>query len=165
MVHHPNRWIRWTHNEGTTLMDIVFATLSAVVAHPVTGAGVVVSHGQHWPADDPIAVAYPSHFTADPRFGLSSSRTLRDDGYPVGSEAAAAADDPDGALAAARAAEQEARDAVARAELEAEAKAADEAAAAKAAEEAAELAVEPAATSSAAVEETTAEPGKRRTRR
>lgn len=76
-------------------MEIVFATTSAVVSHPETGASVLVTHGTHWPADDPVAVAYPSHFTDDPRFGLSSSRRLRDDGYPVGSEAAEAADEAD----------------------------------------------------------------------
>ncbi len=76
-------------------MEIVFATTSAVVSHPTTGASVLVTHGTHWPADDPIAVAYPSHFTDDPRFGLTSSRQLREDGYPVGSEAAAAVDELD----------------------------------------------------------------------
>ncbi len=76
-------------------MEIVFATTSAVVSHPTTGASVLVTHGTHWPADDPIAVAYPSHFTDDPRFGLTSSRQLREDGYPVGSEAAEAADELD----------------------------------------------------------------------
>lgn len=67
-------------------MDIVFATTSAVVAHPTTGLGIVVTQGQHWPADDPIVEAYPDHFTDDARHGLSSSRPLRADGYPEGYE-------------------------------------------------------------------------------
>ena len=64
-------------------MDIVFATATLIVSDPKTGASVPVNHGTHWPADDPIVVAYPSFFTDDPRFGLSSSRPLGDDGYPV----------------------------------------------------------------------------------
>jgi hypothetical protein len=65
-------------------MNIVFATTSAVVSHPETGASVGVNHGTHWPADDPVVLAYPTFFTDDPRYGLSSSRPLDDEGYPVG---------------------------------------------------------------------------------
>jgi hypothetical protein len=65
-------------------MNIVFANTSAIVSHPQSGVGVSVGTGQHWPADDPVVEAYPQFFTDDPRFGLSSSRALRDDGYPEG---------------------------------------------------------------------------------
>jgi hypothetical protein len=67
-------------------MNVVFATTTAVVAHPQSGASVGVAHGTHWPADDPIVLAYPTHFSDDARYGLSSSRPLRDDGFPVGYE-------------------------------------------------------------------------------
>lgn len=72
-------------------MDIVFASTTAIVSHPETGASVAVNHGTHWPADDPVARAYPNFFTPDPRFGLSSSRPLGVDGYPVAVEQATAA--------------------------------------------------------------------------
>jgi len=64
-------------------MDIVFATATVVVAHPQSGTGVGIDHGSHWPADDPIVKAYPTFFTADARHGLSSSRPLGEDGYPL----------------------------------------------------------------------------------
>lgn len=59
-------------------MDIVFATRTFV-----TGTSGAVVLGTHWPADDPIVKAHPECFTADPRYGLSSSRPLGDDGYPI----------------------------------------------------------------------------------
>lgn len=65
-------------------MDIVFATVSVVASHPKTGASVPIVHGSHWPADDPVVVAYPNFFSADGRFGLSSSRPLDEEGLPVG---------------------------------------------------------------------------------
>lgn len=68
-------------------MDIVFARETVVVAHPDTGASVGVIHGTHWPADDPVVKAYSHFFTSDARFGLSSSRPLGDDGYPVDTSA------------------------------------------------------------------------------
>jgi hypothetical protein len=64
-------------------LDVVFATQTAIVSHPSTGSSVSVNHGTHWPADDPIVLAYPTFFTADPRYGLSSSDPLDDEGYPV----------------------------------------------------------------------------------
>ena len=64
-------------------MDHVFATKTGVVSHPKTGAGQAINLGEHWPADDPIVRAYPDFFDADPRYGLSSSRPLGDDGNPV----------------------------------------------------------------------------------
>jgi hypothetical protein len=67
-------------------MNIVFANATLIVSDPKTGASVPVNHGTHWPADDPIVRAYPNFFTADPRYGLSSSRPLDHDGYPVGSQ-------------------------------------------------------------------------------
>ena len=65
-------------------MDVVYATKTGVVAHPKTGAGHAVNFGEHRLADDPIVKAYPDFFDADPRFGLSDSRSLGEDGYPVG---------------------------------------------------------------------------------
>jgi len=62
-------------------MDIVFATRTFV-----TGTAGAVVLGTHWPADDPIVRAHPECFTADPRYGLSSSRPLDIDGYPVGTQ-------------------------------------------------------------------------------
>lgn len=64
-------------------MDVVFATKTAVVSDPQTGAGRSINAGEHWAADDPVVKAYPSFFADDPRYGLSSSRPLADDGYPV----------------------------------------------------------------------------------
>lgn len=64
-------------------LDIVFATKTAIVSHPRTGSSVAVNHGAHWSADDPIVLAYPSFFTADARYGLSSSDPFGEDGYPV----------------------------------------------------------------------------------
>jgi len=66
-------------------MDIVFANATVIASDPRTGASVSIHHGTHWPADDPIVKAYPTFFTADPRYGLSSSRPVDGDGYPVGS--------------------------------------------------------------------------------
>ena len=64
-------------------MDIVFANDSRVVSDPVTGAPVGVVKGSHWPAGDPVVRAYKGLFTDDPRFGLSASQPLADDGYPA----------------------------------------------------------------------------------
>lgn len=64
-------------------MDHVFATETRLVSHPKTGATVAVNIGEHWPADDPLVVAYPQFFTEDARYGLRSSRPLDGDGYPV----------------------------------------------------------------------------------
>lgn len=73
-----------TQNEtAESGFDIVFAQATAIVAHPTTGSSVPVNHGTHWPADDPIVLAYPSFFTDDARYGLSSSDPLDDEGYPV----------------------------------------------------------------------------------
>lgn len=63
-------------------LDIVFAKESFIAVHPHTGVGMPVVIGTHWPADDPIAKEYPKFFTADARYGLSSSEKLADDGYP-----------------------------------------------------------------------------------
>lgn len=72
-----------TDNQTEAALDIVFAQATAIVSHPRTGSSVPVNHGTHWPADDPIVLAYPSFFTDDPRYGLSSSDPLDDEGYPV----------------------------------------------------------------------------------
>lgn len=69
-------------------MDIVFATATVIVADPQTGGSVAIVHGTHWPADDPVVRAYPTHFTNDPRYGLASSRPLGADGYPESATAA-----------------------------------------------------------------------------
>jgi hypothetical protein len=51
-------------------MDIVYATTTAYI--PLTDGGrILVRAGSHWPADDPVVVAQPSIFSADPRYGLS----------------------------------------------------------------------------------------------
>lgn len=65
-------------------MDIVFATRDMIASHPQSGASVPIVHGTHWPADDPVVLAYPDFFSSDGRFGLSSSRPLDADGYPLG---------------------------------------------------------------------------------
>lgn len=71
------------NNEAETGFEIVFAQATVIVSHPRTGASVSVNHGTHWPADDPIVLAYPNFFTDDGRYGLSSSDPLDEDGYPV----------------------------------------------------------------------------------
>lgn len=50
-------------------MDVVFAVDNSVVTLP-SGAQIVVRHGTHWPADDPVVLASPSLFSPDPRYGL-----------------------------------------------------------------------------------------------
>lgn len=72
-----------TDSQNETRFEVVFATTTAIVSHPRTGSAVSVNHGTHWPADDPIVLAYPKFFTADARYGLSSSDPLDDEGYPV----------------------------------------------------------------------------------
>lgn len=70
-----------SNNDEITL-DIVFAKETFIAAHPTTGVSVAVAIGTHWPADDPVVLAYPKFFIADPRYGLSCSDELGDDGYP-----------------------------------------------------------------------------------
>lgn len=53
-------------------MEIVFAQTTAQVAGPA-GTPVLVVHGTHWPAADPVVRAYPSLFSQDPRHGLQAS--------------------------------------------------------------------------------------------
>lgn len=65
-------------------MKHVFATQSAIVAHPVTGVAVQVLHGSHWWDGDPIVQEYPTFFTDDARFGLTASAPFGEDGYPQG---------------------------------------------------------------------------------
>jgi len=62
-------------------MDHVFATDDRIIGN------VSLKAGEHWPADDPIVLAYPQFFTADARFGLRSTRPLDADGYPIEAEA------------------------------------------------------------------------------
>jgi hypothetical protein len=50
-------------------MDVVYATSTASIAAPA-GNQVPIRAGQHWPADDPIVLAHPGLFSADPRYGL-----------------------------------------------------------------------------------------------
>lgn len=71
-------------------MDHVFATETRLLSHPRTGQTVPINLGEHWPADDPVVRAYPQFFTDDARYGLSSSRPLGGDGYPVVESATAA---------------------------------------------------------------------------
>lgn len=65
-------------------MDVVYATGTSSVMTP-NGGQVVVRAGSHWPADDPVVLAQPSLFSADPRYGMSfSSRPASfDDEAPV----------------------------------------------------------------------------------
>lgn len=54
-------------------MDIVYATGTTSVGTP-DGGRVTVRGGEHWPADDPVVVANPGLFSADPRYGLAYSK-------------------------------------------------------------------------------------------
>lgn len=54
-------------------MDVVYATGTTSVGTP-DGARVIVRGGEHWPADDPVVIANPGLFSADPRYGLAFSR-------------------------------------------------------------------------------------------
>lgn len=58
-------------------MKVVYATATTMARSPA-GFNVTVRQGSHWPADDPIVVAYPSLFSEDPRYGLNAS-TPRDE--------------------------------------------------------------------------------------
>jgi hypothetical protein len=51
-------------------MQVVYATSSQLVTTP-DGGRHMVQGGQHWPADDPVVLANPGLFKADPRYGLS----------------------------------------------------------------------------------------------
>ena len=53
-------------------MDVVYAKWSGQVAAP-DGGRWNVQGGQHWPADDPVVLANPGMFSADPRFGVTYS--------------------------------------------------------------------------------------------
>jgi len=65
-------------------LDIVFAIETRLVTHPaIPGGSLVIRKAQHWPADDPIVKAYPQCFADDPRYGLTTSLELDEDGYPV----------------------------------------------------------------------------------
>lgn len=62
-------------------MDVVYATTTTMVT--LGGAQHRVQKGTHWPADDPIVVAQPSIFSADPRYGLVFTREPAGYGDPV----------------------------------------------------------------------------------
>jgi hypothetical protein len=53
-------------------MQVVYAKTTSSVGTS-DGGQFIVRGGEHWPADDPIVLAHPSLFSADPRFGLSYS--------------------------------------------------------------------------------------------
>jgi hypothetical protein len=64
-------------------MEIVYAVTTASVQMP-SGQQVPVRAGGHWPADDPLVLAHPGLFSADPRYGLTySSRPPSMDEPPV----------------------------------------------------------------------------------
>jgi hypothetical protein len=50
-------------------VDVVYAMDSGHVGGP-DGLMVMVRKGTHWPASDPLVVASPGMFSADPRWGL-----------------------------------------------------------------------------------------------
>jgi hypothetical protein len=53
-------------------VNVVFATETVSLSSP-EGGTALVRKGTHWPADDPLVLANPGWFTADPRYGLSWS--------------------------------------------------------------------------------------------
>jgi len=72
-------------------MQVVYATGTQPVQLP-TGIGGMVQKGSHWPANDPVVLAHPELFSADPRYGLLYS--VEPAGWdapvaPVGEEATA----------------------------------------------------------------------------
>lgn len=52
--------------------DIVYAVARRTVSFP-DGQQITVPEGSHWPADDPVVVANPDLFSADPRHWLAYS--------------------------------------------------------------------------------------------
>ncbi len=48
-------------------MKIVYAIATTVIGQ------ALITHGSHWPADDPIVAANPGTFSDDPRYGLQYS--------------------------------------------------------------------------------------------
>lgn len=64
-------------------MKLKFATATTTVTTP-GGVHVLIRWGEHWPANDPVVVAFPQHFTDDPTPGLRISQPLKtDDEKPV----------------------------------------------------------------------------------
>ena len=59
-------------------MDVVSAMASGHVGGP-DGLMVMVTKGTHWPATDPVVLASPGTFSADPRWGLRTSVPLPDE--------------------------------------------------------------------------------------
>lgn len=53
-------------------MQVVYAKTTSRVQTP-EGVPIMVRHGSHWPAEDPVVKAYPSLFSDDPRYGLSAT--------------------------------------------------------------------------------------------
>ena len=51
------------------MIDVVYAVGTERVQIP-NGESVPVQKGTHWPATDPVVLAYPALFTSDPRYGL-----------------------------------------------------------------------------------------------
>ncbi len=51
-------------------IPVVYALATAVLSTH-EGSQVVVQHGTHWPADDPLVREHPEAFTTDPRYGMS----------------------------------------------------------------------------------------------
>lgn len=55
------------------MIEVVYATADFPATTP-EGGRAQVWKGSHWPADDPIVKAFPTHFTADPRYGLQFTK-------------------------------------------------------------------------------------------
>lgn len=71
------------------MIDVVYATATAMVAVPGAGGQARVVKGTHWPAADPVVRSRPDLFSSDPRFGMLY--TIEPDGYdaPMVEEATA----------------------------------------------------------------------------
>jgi hypothetical protein len=69
-------------------MNVMFAAVDASVSFG--GAQRAIHKGTHWPASDPLVIAYPHLFSPDPRYGMAY--TVEPEGYdapPVESASAA----------------------------------------------------------------------------
>lgn len=56
------------------MIECVYATGTFPATNEVTGQRLMVRHGSHWPADDPIVRQHPEAFSTDPRYGLQYSQ-------------------------------------------------------------------------------------------
>jgi len=70
-------------------LEVVFARTSAQVETP-DGGRHTVHAGQHWPASDPVVLAKPDLFSADPRYGVHYSTPPAEMAEPPVEQATAA---------------------------------------------------------------------------